>query len=149
VTDVRAILDTTAVLAHAAGSIHVGEVIAEVADEEATFGIPLPCLIEAARRADRDHISGVYLLEANRYGAIVPDRLERWRTIAGLARVLGRADLAAALLNAQDHGAYILTAEPDTYGDPERVSSSRSDPSRRSYDLVRSSRARRGGLTTT
>jgi hypothetical protein len=43
-----------------------------------------------------------------------------WRAIAGLARVLGRADLAAALLGAQDHGAYILTDEPAAYGDPGR-----------------------------
>jgi hypothetical protein len=60
VTEVRAILDTTAVLGYAAGSIHVGEVIAEVADEKATFGVPLPCLVEAARaRTDRAHLSGV------------------------------------------------------------------------------------------
>jgi hypothetical protein len=120
VTDVRVILDTTAVLAYAAGSIHVGEVIAEITNEEAAFGLPLPCLIDAARRVDRDHLNGVYLLEAHRDRAILPDRPERWRTIAGLARVLGRADLAAALLGAQDHGAYILTDEPGAYGDPGR-----------------------------
>ncbi len=119
-TDVRVILDTSAVLAYATGSIHVGEVIAEITDEEATFGLPLPCLIEAARRIDRDDLSGVYLLEAHRHGAIVPDRPERWRTIAGLARALGRADLAAALLSAQDHGAYVLTSEPGAYGDAGR-----------------------------
>jgi hypothetical protein len=121
VTEVRIILDTSAILAYAAGSIHVGEVIAEVADEPADFAVPLPCLIEAARQTKADDLSGVYLLEAHRHGRIVPDRPDRWRTIAGLARALGRADLAAALLAAQDHGAYILSAEPDAYGDPGRA----------------------------
>lgn len=119
-TDVRIILDTSAILAYATGSIHVGEVVAEVADEPAAFALPLPCLIEAARQVSPAHLPGVYLLEAHRHGAILADRPERWRSIAGLARVLGRADLAAALLAAQDHGAHILTGEPGAYGEPGR-----------------------------
>jgi hypothetical protein len=120
VTEVRIILDTSAVVAYAAGSIHVGEVMAEVTDESAAFAVPLPCLIEAARTVSPDRLPGVYLLEAHRHAVIVPDRAVRWRTIAGLARVLGRADLAAALLAAQDHTAHILTTEPGAYGDPGR-----------------------------
>jgi hypothetical protein len=65
----RIILDTSAVLAYASGSIHVGEVIA---------------------------------------------------LLAGLARALGRSDLASALLAARDERAYILTAEPEAYGEPGR-----------------------------
>jgi hypothetical protein len=120
VTDIRVILDTSAVLAYASGSIAVGEVMAEVTDDLASFAVPLPCLIEAARQVDNDYLPGVHLLEAHRYGVIVPDRVDRWRTIAGLARVLGRVDLASALIAAQDHAAYVLTAEPDAYGEPGR-----------------------------
>jgi hypothetical protein len=120
VTDIRIILDTTAILGYATGWIHVGEVLAEVADESAGFAMPLPCLIEAARRATADHLPGVYLLEAHQHGVILPDQPDRWRTLAGLTRVLDRADLASALLAAQENGAYILTEEPEAYGDPGR-----------------------------
>lgn len=36
---VRAILDATAVLAYGRGNVGVGEVIAEIADEHAGFGV--------------------------------------------------------------------------------------------------------------
>ena len=48
-TDIRIILDTSATFAYATGSLNVGEVIAEVADEGAGFAVPLLCLVEAAR----------------------------------------------------------------------------------------------------
>jgi len=42
VTVVRVVLDTSAVLAFAHGSIDVGEVLAEVDDEDASFAVPIP-----------------------------------------------------------------------------------------------------------
>jgi hypothetical protein len=118
VTEVRIILDTTAILAYAAGSIHVGEVLAEVADEPAQFAVPLGCLIEAAQRASPELLAGVHLLTAHRHGVVLPDRVDRWRALAGLARVVGRVDLAVALVAAQEYSAHVLTAEPDAYGEP-------------------------------
>jgi hypothetical protein len=44
---VRLILDTSAIAAFARGSIHVGEVLAEIADEHAVALLPLACLVEA------------------------------------------------------------------------------------------------------
>ena len=41
--NVRLVLDTTAVLAYAETSIHVGETIAEVLDEGGRFGVPVYC----------------------------------------------------------------------------------------------------------
>jgi len=67
-----------------------------------------------------NHLSGAYLLGAHRHGVLLADRTERWRTVAGLARVLNRTDLASALLAAHEHGAHIPAAEPDAYGDPGR-----------------------------
>lgn len=118
--EIRIILDTTAVLGYARGSVHVGEVVAEVADEQAGFAIPVLCVAEAARRVDDDRLSGVYLLEAHAHGHLLPATVEQWRQLAGLTRVLGRADLAAALLAARDHEALILTGEPEVYGEPGR-----------------------------
>lgn len=119
-TAVRIILDTSATLAYTAGSLDVGEVIAEVADEGAGFGVPLLCLIEAVRQAGAHSLPSLYLLGAHEHGVILSDQADRWRALAGVARILGRADLAYTLLAAQDHGAYILTAEPGAYGDPGR-----------------------------
>ncbi|HET6950395.1 MAG TPA: hypothetical protein VFI47_08470 [Acidimicrobiales bacterium] len=54
----RVILDTSAITAFCRESIHVGEVIAEVADEEgAAVGLPVLCLVEATRTvADTDRL---------------------------------------------------------------------------------------------
>jgi hypothetical protein len=120
VTDIRIILDTSATLAYAAGSLDVGEVIAEVADEDARFAVPLLCLVEAARQTSAEHLPSLYLLGSHQHGLILAELPKRWRSLAGVARVLGRADLAAALLAAQELQAYVLTAEPDSYGDPGR-----------------------------
>lgn len=117
---VRIVLDTSAVREYAAGSINVGEVIAEVADESAAFAVPLMCLAEAARQVSAESLSALYVLEAHKHGRIVADEAHRWRILAGLARVLGRTDLGSTLLAAKDHDAYILTAEPSSYGDPGR-----------------------------
>jgi hypothetical protein len=118
VTAIRIVLDTSAILEYTAGSIHVGEVIAEVADESARFAVPLLCLVEAARRAAAEHLPALYVLEAHEHGMILTEQSSDWRGLAGLARVLGRSDLAVALLTAQTEGAYILTAEATAYGDP-------------------------------
>lgn len=120
-SDIRIILDTSAVLAYGAGSIGVGEVIAEVADEAARFAVPLPCLIEAGRRASAQGLPAMYVLETHQHGVILPDEAASWRVLAGLARVLSRSDLASALLAAQRQGAYVLTGEPDAYGDPGKT----------------------------
>lgn len=117
-TDVRVILDTSAILAYSNGSIDVGEIIAEIADEPARFAVPLPCLLEAACQVDEKLIPALQLLVSLRHAVVVQVESERWRTVAGLSRVLGRIDLATALLAARDNDAHVVTAEPDAYGTP-------------------------------
>jgi len=51
---IRVVLDTSAVIAYARGSIDVGETINEVDDDEAAFGIPVLSLVEAHRVAAED-----------------------------------------------------------------------------------------------
>jgi hypothetical protein len=75
VTPVRIVLDTSAVCEYAAGSINVGEVIAEVADESARFAVPLVCLTEAARQVSAESLSAPYVLEAHKHGTIVAEEL--------------------------------------------------------------------------
>lgn len=40
-----------------------------------------------------------------------------WRDIATVARLLSGTSHATAMLAAVDHGAYLLTTEPDAFGD--------------------------------
>jgi hypothetical protein len=44
------VLDTSAIVAYAEGSIHVGEPISEVRDEGGLVVVPVVCLVEAARK---------------------------------------------------------------------------------------------------
>jgi hypothetical protein len=43
---------------------------------------------------------------------------ERWVAVASGIRVLDRLDLAVALLEASTRRGFLLTGEPDAYGDP-------------------------------
>jgi hypothetical protein len=113
---VRAVLDTTAIAAYGRGAVSVGEILAEITDEHAGFGIPELCLIEAAAQLDVDEWPALALLVGHSQCV----RLETptdWRDVARAARLLGSTSRAVAMLAAVDHRAYLLTAEPDVYGD--------------------------------
>lgn len=113
---VRAVLDATAIVAYAGGTVSVGEIIAEIADEQVGFAVPDLCVIEAATAVDTDLWSGIELLlghsQCVRLGLSTD-----WRDVAAVARALGATGRAVAMLAAVDHHAYLLTAEPDAYGD--------------------------------
>jgi hypothetical protein len=47
---VRILLDASAIVAFTRASVDVGEVIAEVDEEDAAVGLPLLCLVEATER---------------------------------------------------------------------------------------------------
>jgi hypothetical protein len=113
---IRAVLDATAIAAYGSGHVSVGEIIAEITDEGAGFAVPDLCLIEAAQRLDADQWPALTLLVAHSQCV----RLELpadWRDVAAAARMLGGTHRAAAMLAAVDHRAYLLTAEPEAYGD--------------------------------
>jgi len=97
---VRLVLDTSAVLAYADGSIDLGEVITEVVDEAQRFAVPAPCLIEASRLARDDQAAGTRLLVHHTHCVVLPLPADGWEPVAARARTLGRADLAACLVEA-------------------------------------------------
>ncbi|MDM4720370.1 hypothetical protein QTQ03_12585 [Micromonospora sp. WMMA1363] len=111
---VRIVLDASAIVAFTRGSIDVGEVIAEVADEEgAQIGLPVLCLAEAYRvSAGSDRLD----LLVNRPAALIlsPDP-EDWRPLAVTCDTVGRLDAASAVLIAIDLGCDVLTAQPGLY----------------------------------
>jgi hypothetical protein len=112
---IQLVLDTSAVLAYAATSIHVGETIAEVSDEGSRFGVSVLCLAEATRLVDDDKAAGVELLVQHPHCVVLPVLAEDWQYLAQLTKMLGRADLAISLGEALDHSAHVLTGEPKRY----------------------------------
>jgi hypothetical protein len=116
--NVRLVLDTTAVLAYADASINVGETIAEVVDEGGQFAVPTVCLAEASRLVPDKIADGVNLLVRHPHCVILPALAEDWTALAAWTRILGRVDLAAALLEAIDRPAcWVLSGQADLYGD--------------------------------
>ena len=113
--ELRLVLDTSAVVAYARGSVDIGETITEVVDEGQWFGSSVVCLAEATRLAGEDS-SGVALLAAHRRFVALPATAESWSALAAWTQLLGRVDLAASMLEAVDREGHVMTAEPHLYG---------------------------------
>lgn len=111
---VRVILDTSAIVAFCRESIDVGEVIAEVADEDGcAFALPVLCLVEASRAvSDRDRLD---LLAHHSAALILTPDPESWRALAITYDTVGRLDAASAVLAAIDLGCDVLTGQPGLY----------------------------------
>jgi uncharacterized protein with PIN domain len=111
---VRVILDTSAIVAFCRESIDVGEVIAEVADEDGcVFALPTLCLVEASRAvADQDRLD---LLCAHPAALIITPEPDEWRALAAAYDTVGRLDAASAVLAAIDLGCDVLTGQPGLY----------------------------------
>ncbi|TDB75429.1 hypothetical protein [Micromonospora sp. KC723] len=110
---IRVILDTSAIVAFTRASIDVGEVIAEVADEDCHFGVPVMCLAEASRAvADTARLD---LLVNHPAAAVLTVDPVSWRALAFVYDTVGRLDAASALLAAVDNGCNVLTGQPGLY----------------------------------
>jgi hypothetical protein len=120
VSDVAAVLDTSALLAYVAGHVAVGELIAEISDEHRQLGVPAVCLA-SARAAVGDDAAAAHLRLLTTTSAIVilplaPDHLGSvdpvWQ-VGELARAAG-GDLSVghAARAALEHEAYYATTQP-------------------------------------
>jgi hypothetical protein len=113
---VRLVLDTSAVLAYAAGSIHLGETIAEVVDEGGRFGSSAVCLAEAVRLVAADRELGVPLLTRHPRFVPLPVLADDWDRVGYWAKELGAVDRAATVVEVLDRpDGYLVTAEPGAY----------------------------------
>jgi len=108
------VLDASAVVAYANGSISVGEIIVELDEEDGLFAVPAVCLIGAAQTAADAQLT---LLTRHPACRVLPLTAQDWPPLANAVRIFGRLDLAAALYAARRANGYVLTAEPDSYGD--------------------------------
>jgi hypothetical protein len=112
--EISLVLDTTAVLAYAAGSMHVHEPLILAAEAETDAAVPLPCLLEAVRR---DPGADVYGVTHNRLIQVVQPAWEDVELVRDWTLYYdGREDLAAAAVISYRHDyCPVLTAEPDAY----------------------------------
>jgi hypothetical protein len=110
---IRVLLDASAIVAFTRGSIDVGEVIAEVADERAAVGLPLLCLAEASRAVADAHL--LTLLAGHPASVVCGEEPANWQALAATYAIVGRLDAASAALAAIDQDVSVLTAEPGLY----------------------------------
>jgi hypothetical protein len=101
-------------VAYAKGSISVGEIIVELNEEDGLFAVPAVCLIGAAQTVPDAHLG---LLTKHPACRVLPLLAQDWSPLANAVRIFGRLDLAAALYAARRANGYVLTAEPEAYGD--------------------------------
>ena len=113
--DVKLILDASAILAYAQGSIDLGETIAEAVDEGHSFGASVIALAEAARREPDPKTNGLKLITAHGRFHPLPALAEDWPRLAAWAVILSNTERAAAALEAIDRDGYLLTATLSDY----------------------------------
>lgn len=114
-SDIRAVLDPTAIESFARGHVHVGELLVMIGEEGALVGVPTASLLRAhadsaglanqlARLAVLATLPSVRVLDLN---------LEVAESAADLVGAVG-GDLALghAAWAATEHSAYLVTAEP-------------------------------------
>lgn len=114
---VRLVLDTSAIAAFVRGSIHVGEVLAEVADERAVALVPLACLVEAVhgQRFSVEEDARLDLLVAHPAIEMLADDPPMWRALAYTYDLVGSVDVASAALAAIEYSVSVLSRYPGRY----------------------------------
>lgn len=114
---VRLVLDTSSVLAFASGSVHVGEPLSLLPEEDGSFGVPVVCLAEAWRSVDDAGRSMIDALAGNPAFVALGTDAAHWRALARWADVLGAVDAAASVVASAVHQCLLLTARGDLYRD--------------------------------
>jgi hypothetical protein len=114
--DIRGVLDSSAIQSYARGHVHVGEMVTEIADEKALFGIPATALLDAHSRFLGDAVArarmgvlvglpGARLMDLNADAAV-----EVADVVPLTGNDLARAHAAWAALT---HAALLFSTEPE------------------------------------
>lgn len=114
--EVRAVLDTSAILSYARTHVHVGELLTEIADEKAFMGLPAVALLDAFARAAGDEPARTRIAVLSSVPAIVVLELGRQaaeKVANSVPFVNGDLAQAHAVWAALEHDAYYVTTEPD------------------------------------
>jgi hypothetical protein len=108
------ILDTSAVLAFAAGSMHVHEPVIVAGEAGEHVGVPVICMLEAVRHDPRVDLRE--MLHHPRITVITPDPADENLLLDWTLYYDGREDCAAVAVASYQRGrCCVLTAEPDRY----------------------------------
>jgi hypothetical protein len=110
---IRVVLDTSAIIEFTRQSIHVGELIAEVDDEQCAVALSVLSLAEALHSvADPDRLD---LLVDHHATILLSADVADWRALAATYDIVGRLDAAAAALAAIDYNCAVLTRQTSLY----------------------------------
>jgi predicted nucleic acid-binding protein len=108
---VDAVLDTSALVGYARGSVAVGELIMLVAEEDGQVGVPVACLAEAYGVAKGVEAALLeYLSTALPVVAVLPMELSDARRVGEMSRRAGLG-LAHAAVAASRASAYLATED--------------------------------------
>lgn len=114
---VRLILDRSALVAYAVHrSVHVGETLHEVIDDDVNFGVPVIVAMEALTRTSGKDRALLHQLLALDACVLLPELPEDLLELTYWRDVTGRPDLAAAAHAVHAHDASVLTSEWSRYG---------------------------------
>ncbi|HEY9483762.1 MAG TPA: hypothetical protein VIR00_12450 [Micromonosporaceae bacterium] len=122
-TDIAVVLDTSALLGYIDGHVAVGELIAEVADEERLIAVPAVCFAQARAAVD-DDVAAAHLLLLTSAPTITieplgfarPDGAESIWRVGEIARTANRdIGLGHAAYAAIDHRAHLATMWPHAF----------------------------------
>ena len=114
---VRLVLDTTAITAWCRESVAVGELLAEIRDEDGAAVIPLACLVEAAHSTGLLEQQRLDLLVDHDATVLLEDDARDWKALAATRTVIGRADLASAAMLAMTCSVNVMTNDPRWYAE--------------------------------
>jgi hypothetical protein len=113
VSSINLVLDTTAVVAYAAGSMDVHEPVIVAVESGERVAVPLACLLDAVRRNPKADVRE--LVHHPHVTIVLPADLEP-HLLLDWTLYYGREDLAAAAVVSYQNGqCWVLTAEPDAY----------------------------------
>lgn len=110
----RLVLDTSAVAAFVAGSMAVGELIAEIDLEDGAVIVPLACLVEAAATL-ADAGPWLHILVNHRATVVLAEDPAEWGMLAAVRSMLGAYEPSAAAWLALGAGVDVLTRHPAIY----------------------------------
>lgn len=114
-SEIQLILDTSAVVVYARGSVDVGETISEAGDNGHLFAVHVWTLAEASVLLKPDELTMLDMLLAHPAGAAPLAGVIGWERLARAARKYGSVSRGLVGLAATRHAAYVITADPEAY----------------------------------
>jgi hypothetical protein len=115
--EIRAVLDRSAIRSYTLGHLHIGELLVDIANENACLAVPAVTLADAsAEVANDEHARALLRLLVTLPGTtVLALDAEAALAMAGtVVQTAGDLSRAHAVWAANKHNAYYLTTEPKT-----------------------------------